>query len=117
MNFKEADQNHVRGDQLKNMDEQKVLNGQQPMDQPTMDLRIRSVQIALGHTHQISVEQLDKNVMAAAKLVIIFECAQTTRKVGQISLKTKILQVFMLLKLTKLPQLLFEVVISKEGNW
>ena len=95
MNFKEADQNHVRGDQLKNMDEQKVLSGQQPMDQPIMDLRITSVQIVLGHIHQTSAELLVENAMGATKSDIIFECAQTTRKVGPISSKRKILQVFM----------------------
>ena len=90
MNFKEADQNHVRGDQLKNMDEQKVSNGQ-----VLMDLLIKSVQIAPDHTRQISVEQLVENVMDATKSDITFEYAQTTRKVGLISLKKKILQVFM----------------------
>ena len=115
-NFKEADQNHAKGDRLKNMDEHKALSGQQLMDLTIMDLRIRSVQIALGHTHQISAEQLAKNVMDATKSGIIFEGAQTTRKVGQILLKTKILQVFMLLKLTKLPQLLLEFMIYKEEN-
>ena len=89
-NFKEADQNHDKEDQLKNMDEQKVSNGQ-----VLMDLLIKSVQIALDHIHQTSVEQLVENVMGATKSDIIFECAQTIRKVGLISLKTKILQVFM----------------------
>ena len=90
MNFKEADQNHVRGDQLKNMDEQKVSNGQ-----VLMDLLIKSVQIAPDHTRQISVEQLVENVMDATKSDITFEYAQTTRKVGLISSKRKIPQVFM----------------------
>ena len=83
-NFKEADQNHDKEDQLKNMDEQKVSNGQ-----VLMDLLIKSVQIALDHIHQTSVEQLVENVMGATKSDIIFECAQTTRKVGLISLKKK----------------------------
>ena len=74
MNFKEADQNHVRGDQLKNMDEQKVLSGQQPMDQPIMDLRIRSVQIVLGHIHQTSAELLVENAMGATNWGITYEC-------------------------------------------
>ena len=94
-NFKEADQNHAKGDRLKNMDEEKALSGQQLMDLTIMDLRIRSVQIALGHTRQISAEPLAKNVMDATKLGIIFESAQTTRKVGLISSKRKIPQVFM----------------------
>ena len=45
-NFKEADQNHAKGDRLKNMDEEKALSGQQLMDLTIMDLRIRTVQIA-----------------------------------------------------------------------
>ena len=94
MNFKEADQNHVRGDQLKNMDEQKVLSGQQPMDQPTMDLRIRSVQIAQDHTHQISVEPLVENAMGAINWDIICECVQTARMAELISSTRIILQVF-----------------------
>ena len=89
-NFKEADQNHDKEDQLKNMDEQKVSNGQ-----VLMDLLIKSAQIALDHIHQTSVEQLVENVMGATKSDIIFECAQITRKVVLISLKKKILQVFM----------------------
>ena len=72
------------------MDEQKVSNGQ-----VLMDLLIKSVQIALDHIHQTSVEQLVENVMDATKSDITFEYAQTTRKVGLISLKKKILQVFM----------------------
>ena len=85
--------------------------------QQLLDLLIKSVQIALGHIRQISAEQLAKNVMDATKSDIIFECAPKTRKVGQISLKTKIVQVFMLLKLAKLPQLLLEFMISREENW
>ena len=84
MNFKEDDQNHAKEDQLKSMDEQKVSNGQ-----VRMDLLIKSVQIALDHIHQTSVEQLVENVMGATKSDIIFECAQTTRKVGLISLKNR----------------------------
>ena len=94
MNFKEADQNHAKEDRLKNMDEEKTLSGQQLMDLTIMDLQIRSVQIALGHIRQISAEQLAKNVMGATKSDIIFEYAQTTRKVGLISSKRKIHQVF-----------------------
>ena len=94
-NFKEADQNHAKGDRLKNMDEEKALSGQQLMDLTIMDLRIRSVQIALGHILQTSVEQLVENVMDATKSDIIFEFTQATRKVELISLKRKIPQVFM----------------------
>ena len=74
MNFKGVDQNHVRGDQLKNMDEQKVLRGEQPMDLP-----IRSVLIALDHINQTSVEPLAENVMGAISWEIICDCAQTAR--------------------------------------
>ena len=94
-NFKEANQNHAKGDRLKNMDEEKALSGQQLMDLTIMDLRIRSVQIALGHILQTSVEQLVENVIVATNSDIIFECAQTTGKVGLISLSTKIPHVFM----------------------
>ena len=90
MNFKEDDQNHTKEDQLKNIDEQKVSSGHALMDIP-----IKSVKIALDHIHQTSVEQLVENVMGASKSDIIFECSQTTRKVGLISLKAKIPQVFM----------------------
>ena len=109
-NFKEADQNHAKEDQLKNMDEQKAL----PFDtmavpyQVLMDLLIKSVQIALDHIHQTSVEQLVENVMGATKSDIIFECAQITRKVVLISSTRKILQVCTLHKLTRLLQLLSE---------
>ena len=90
MNFKEADQNHDKEDQLKNMDEQKVSNGQ-----VLMDLLIKSAQIALDHIHQTSVEPLAENLMGAISWDITYGCVQTTRKVGLISLKTKIPQVLM----------------------
>ena len=90
MNFREADQNHAKEDQLKNMDEQKVSSGQ-----VHMDILTKSVQTALYHIHQTSVDQLVENVMVATKSDFIFECAQTTRKMGLISLKTKIPQVLM----------------------
>ena len=90
MNFKEDYQNHAKENQLKYIDDQKVSSGQ-----VLMDLLIKSVQTALYHIHQTSVDQLVENVMGAAKSDFIFECAQTTRKVGLISLKTKIPQVFM----------------------
>ena len=77
MNFKEADQNHVRGDQLKNMDEQKVLSGQQLMDLP-----IRSVLIVLDLIYQTSVEQLVESAMCARNWDIICECVQTARMGG-----------------------------------
>ena len=80
----------TRKDQLKNLDEQKVSNGQ-----VLMDLLIKSAQIALDHIHQTSVEQLVENVMGATKSDIIFGCAQTTRKVGLISLTTTIPQEFL----------------------
>ena len=63
--------------------------------QVLMDLLIKSALIALDHIHQTSVEQLVENVMDATKSDITFEYNQTTRKVGLISLKKKILQVFM----------------------
>ena len=63
--------------------------------QVLMELLIKSVQIALDHIRQTSAEQLVENAMGATKLDIIFEFAQATRKVGLISLKRKIPQVFM----------------------
>ena len=88
-NFKEADQNHAKGDRLKNMDEEKALSGQQLMDLTIMDLRIRSVQIALGHILQTSVELLVENVVGAINWDIICDYVQTI-----ISSTRKILQVF-----------------------
>ena len=90
MNFREAGQNHSKEDQLKNMDDLKVSN-----DKVLIELLIKSVQIAPDHTRQTSVGQLIENVISATKLDIIFESAQTTRKVGLISSKKKIPQVFM----------------------
>ena len=72
------------------MEEEKAVNVQVLLDQ-----LMRNVLIALDHIHQTSVEQLVENVMGATKSDIIFECAQITRKVVLISLKKKILQVFM----------------------
>ena len=103
MNFKGADQNHVREDQLKNMDKQKVLSGQQ-----LMDLLIRSVLITLDHIHQTSVEPLVENVMGAINWDIICECVQTARMAELISSTRKIRQVCTLPKSTKLPPLLLE---------
>ena len=77
MNLNEADWNHDKEDQLKNINEEKALRGQQLMDQ-----RIKSVRIALGQIHQTSGEQLVENATGTTRLNIIFEFAQKTRKVG-----------------------------------
>ena len=45
MNFKEADQNHAREDQLKNMDEEKAFSSQQLMDLTIRDPLIKAIQI------------------------------------------------------------------------
>ena len=111
MNFKGVDQNHVRGDQLKNMDEQKMLSGQQLMD------LFRSVLIVPDHIQQSSVEPLVENVMGAINWDIICECVQTARMAELISSTRKILQVCMLHRLIKLPPLYWNSRSTWKEDW